>query len=85
MSPADLTDRTRKALRLAPLLCIVGLAACSSMGGPGACDTEGYLCGYQADKNNDGQISREEWNDAYTAHDTDGDGSLSTGEARGGR
>jgi hypothetical protein len=77
----------RLALAAAGLL---GLAACAGPGGnPDTADSarcdRGFLCGADADGDGDGSVSPVEWNQAFRAADTDGDGQLSQGEfSRGG-
>ena len=62
----------------------VGLSGCSTSGYESDSDN-GWLSGYQVDKNNDGAWSQSEVSDAFSAADRDGDGSLSGGERGGGR
>lgn len=62
---------------------VLGLNGCTSSGYESDSD-HGWLSGYQADKNNDGQLSRGEVDDAFNAADADGDGSLSAAERSGG-
>ena len=61
----------------------IGLSGCS-MNGSQSGNADGWLSGYQADKNNDGVLSQGEVNDAFAAADKDGNGSLSGGERGGG-
>ena len=60
------------------------LSGCSTSGYESGSDN-GWLSGYQADKNKDGALSQGEVNDAFQAADKDGNGSLSGGERGGGR
>jgi EF hand len=61
----------------------VGLGGCSTSSYESNSDN-GWLSGYQADKNKDGALSQGEVNDAFVAADRDGNGSLSGGERGGG-
>lgn len=86
-----MTTRNAKRRMAWGLIAVVGIAAgglggCTSgSGNMGDNDDTGWLSGYQADKNNDGQLSQAEVNAAFQAADKDGNGSLSAGERSGGR
>lgn len=75
---------TRPAAALALLAlalsgCAGGGGSTSAGGGGGDC-TDGSWCGSRLDRNGDGQISQQEWDDAFKSADTDGDGQISQGE-----
>jgi EF hand len=69
---------------------LLALAACAGpRGNPDTADSatcdHGFLCGADVDGDGDGNVSPVEWNEAFRAADSDGDGQLSQGEfERGG-
>lgn len=79
----------KNAFRLPALLggtvMVMSLAGCSGPGGnpdtaqSAQCDN-GFLCGSYIDGNHDGGITTDEWDSAFRAADTNGDGQLSQGE-----
>jgi hypothetical protein len=72
---------------LALLLAIAGCAGAgggggSGGGGGGQCN-DGSWCGDRLDQDHDNSISQGEWDSAFQAADTNGDGQLSQGEFQG--
>ena len=68
---------------------VLALAGCSGPGGnPDTADSaqcdDGFLCGSYVDGDGDGNVSRGEWDGAFSAADTNGDGQISRGEFEGG-
>ena len=59
--------------------CAGGGGSAAGGGGGGDC-TDGSWCGSRLDRNGDGQVSQQEWDDAFRSADTDGDGQISQGE-----
>ena len=81
----------RRQLRVPAALAalVLALAGCSGPGGnPDTADSAqcdgGFLCGSYVDGDGDGNVSRGEWDGAFSAADTNGDGQLSRGEFEGG-
>ena len=68
---------------------LFALAACSGPGGnPDTADSatcdHGFLCGSYVDGDGNGNVSQDEWDNAFHAADTNGDGQLSQGEFQAG-
>lgn len=82
----EVARRLREALAGATLL---ALAGCAGPGGnPDTADSatcdHGFLCGSYVDGDGNGNVSQDEWDNAFRAADTNGDGRLSQGEFQGG-
>ena len=80
--PGRMLSRLAAVLALLALAlsgCAGGGGSASAGGGGGDC-TDGSWCGSRLDRNGDGQISQQEWDDAFRSADTDGDGQISQGE-----
>ena len=83
------SEAARRFRRLVAGAMLLALAGCSGPGGnPDTADSatcdHGFLCGSYVDGDGNGNVSQDEWDNAFRAADTNGDGQLSQGEFQGG-
>ena len=82
MAVSDRAARRCPAHGAVAALALLALAGCAGPGGdPDTADSatcdHGFLCGSYVDGDGDGNVSQGEWDHAFRAADTDGDGQLS--------